>query len=691
VKPSASVLLERLLLYLVAFSLFVLPLFIWPGITEYGYGKTILAIVLVSILSVLWCALGIARGTWRVRIPWLTVPVVLFILASLLSLIHAVNGRVVIQSLVLVVTFFVFVLLVIQVARTKRDVQILLFALLASGVLAGLYGLLQYLGVMRGATVGTGPNQVISTLGNRNYLGGFLSYLLFPSVVLLVRSKSRVLRILTIALIAFCFGTTLLMEQSGANLSMLMGAAAFLIGWLIFRPVAPLRRNRIWLLALLGVLVFTYLVEAPSGPLNSVVGLSAEEGTWLTRTWHQNGGRTRELDWWVGWEMFKDHPLTGIGLGNYKLNFLPYRASFLSTPNGEPYRDLMLPRAAQAHNEYIQGAAEVGILGVLSIVGFLGVGVTTLGLRLVRSRDEADRFDLLLLSAGVVGFLVHALFSFPAHLPASCLALVLLIGLVHAPTYGPSGMFQFKLTGRWVKGLLIIVALVGIAVSTIALRDLVANTYMNQGIEHLRLGDDASAEQALQRSAKLDFAPRQTWYWLATAQARQGKFAESLESLEKCFTRFVDEVVYLLYAELATNYGDRTAAREAIELILSAPSSTDMHNKARYLQASITIQDRDYIEATRLLEDLAADAPDFERAQVALGNLYVARGMPVNAKAWFDRALTLIDRKLADIDAKLAGRTTFTTLEYGQFQQSRAVLRQERDLVLAELRKLGNL
>ena len=45
---------ERLVVYLIAAFVFSLPLFIWPTVTEYGYGKTIFAIVGVSILLVFW-------------------------------------------------------------------------------------------------------------------------------------------------------------------------------------------------------------------------------------------------------------------------------------------------------------------------------------------------------------------------------------------------------------------------------------------------------------------------------------------------------------------------------------------------------------------------------------------------------------------------------------------------------------
>jgi len=151
---------DRIMVYLIAAFVFSLPLFIWPTVTEYGYGKTIFAIVGVSILLILWGISALAKKEWSIRLPWLVYPALGLIVVSLLSLINATNGRVVIQSLVLVVVFFLFYLVVSNFVKRKEDVNLILYALLASAFLASLYGLLQYLGVMRGAQGGHGLNEV---------------------------------------------------------------------------------------------------------------------------------------------------------------------------------------------------------------------------------------------------------------------------------------------------------------------------------------------------------------------------------------------------------------------------------------------------------------------------------------------------------------------------------------------------
>ncbi len=681
-----SVPLDRVLFYGLLFLVFALPLFIWPGISEYGYGKTIVGLIGISVLTVLWGLSAWRKGSWTIRFPWITIPVLGLVVASLFSLLHATNGRVVVQSLVLVVFFTLLLVIVANAVRDRRDVHMLLFALLASAFLAALYGLLQYLGIARGPAGGTGLNEIISTMGNRNYLGGFLAYLLFPAVVLVVRPRSRSLRVLSILLIAFCFGMVLVLRQSGTLVALVLSAATLLIGFLVFRPIEPVRRNRLWLLILIATLVVTFLIEAPSGPLNSVVGLSQESRSWIGRWWEQNSGNVRSWDWWIGWEMFKDHPLTGVGLGNYKLNFLPYKAAFLATPRGEAY-DFYITRAAQVHNEYVQTLAELGVLGVLALASFLAVLVASLWKRL-RSNDESNRLDLLLFSCGIAALLTHALVSFPAHLPSSSLVLVVVGGLAFSRVYGDSGQFSVKLVGWRLKAVLAGVTAIGLVVSVLAGRDLGANLLMSEGIEQAQLGNYYGAESLFERSLELDFAPRQTYYHLAVVQIALGEYDAAQLNLERCFTRFVDETVYLNYANLMANARQFDRARETVDLLLASHPREEISVRARYIEAVIIAQTGDRQEATALLEALIDDAPWFETAYIGLGSVYEARGMPVDAREAFESALQSIEGKLEAAQQTLASRATITAEEYGKLRAEIEQLQQEREAVLDKLEGL---
>jgi O-antigen ligase/Tfp pilus assembly protein PilF len=679
--------LDRGLVIGLAGALFVLPLFILPNASEYGYTKTILALVLISILGVLWGVNAWRKGTWTLRVPWITWPFLALVAASLFSLLGATNGRFVMQSLVLLVYFFFLLLLVTNAVREKRDAALLLGTFLASVSLVTLYGLLQYAGVMRGPTQGAGLEQVISTLGNKEYVAGLLAYVLFPATILVFRVRSPFLRALTVFLIAFNFGSLLLFDQAGANVALAAAAIVLIAGCLIFRPAEPLRRARRWILALLIALTLAYLVEAPSGPLNSVVGLSADAPSWVEKVWSENSGAVRTWDWWVGFEMWKSSPWIGVGLGNYKLDFLPYKAQFLATPQGSDY-GFYIARAAQAHNEYVQVLAELGLLGALALVAFLVLLALSLLLRIVQNRDPADRLDLILYVAGLTAVVVHALVSFPAHLPASSLAAILACGLALSPAYGERALKVFSIRGWGLRAAVLGLAAAGAVVSVVAIRDLAANVLMRNGILELQLGQTAQAQATFERSLRLDFAPHQALFYLSTAQALQGDLSAAFESADLCLTRFVDENMYVLYAELAANAGKYAEAQEAISLVLATRPSNEIETRARYIQAVVALREGNALEATTQLEALVRDAPDFEGARITLGNVLLARGLRDEAEVVYVQALARVEWKLVDAEQKLAAASTMTVSAYGELRSSIATLRSERDSINERLRSI---
>ncbi|MCK4681960.1 tetratricopeptide repeat protein, partial [Candidatus Bipolaricaulota bacterium] len=406
--------------------------------------------------------------------------------------------------------------------------------------------------------------------------------------------------------------------------------------------------------------------------------------------WERNSGRTRELDWWIGWEMLKARPITGIGLGNYKLAFLPYKASFLSTPRGNAYIDLKIPRAGQAHSDYVQAVAELGGLGLLAMIAFFAVLAVSIWKRIRRSADEADRLDLLLFTGGLIVFLVHALVSFPAHLASSAMVVVVVLGLIHAPAYGDACIRGFHMRRLSVTIALGAVSVLGIVVSAFAISDLAANALMGAGIQQLQIGDPSAARQIFERSITLDFAPRQTYYYLATAQVQLGETEDALSNYEKCFTRFVDENTYLVFADLAASANRLEEARAAVQFLLSTNPKRSIELKARYIEGTVAMRLGDYAGSAQLLEELASDAPDFELPLIALANLRQAQGTLALARELYERALDLVDGKLAAAEAELAGRTQFTAQEYGELRSSTTTLRSERSYILEQLAQLPN-
>jgi O-antigen ligase len=109
-------------------------------------------------------------------------------------------------------------------------------------------------------------------------------------------------------------------------------------------------------------------------------------------------GRASELI--AGWQMFLDHPVGGVGAGNYVVHYQRY-ASDIGLDNRREDRE--------AHNLYLEVASETGALGVVSF-GVV-IGLAAWGMRRGRRALPAgDRNLVGGLGAGLVAFLISGIF-----------------------------------------------------------------------------------------------------------------------------------------------------------------------------------------------------------------------------------------------------------------------------------------
>jgi O-antigen ligase len=108
----------------------------------------------------------------------------------------------------------------------------------------------------------------------------------------------------------------------------------------------------------------------------------------------------RMAHWQAAWQMFLEHPLLGVGAGNYPAAYERYSLPGWSEPLGH------------AHNYYLNVAAESGVLGVVAIMLLIGSIYLALATGLKRSEPRSfQRAVLVGLSGSFVVFTVHNLFD----------------------------------------------------------------------------------------------------------------------------------------------------------------------------------------------------------------------------------------------------------------------------------------
>ena len=109
------------------------------------------------------------------------------------------------------------------------------------------------------------------------------------------------------------------------------------------------------------------------------------------------GGSGRTDLWAIARQVAHDHPLTGVGIGN----FVQVERSYVSRTTNLPAIDLVLDQTHVVHNTYLELLAELGPIGLGC---FLAVVAAALGLdwRAVRTFARAGQTDLELIARGVI-------------------------------------------------------------------------------------------------------------------------------------------------------------------------------------------------------------------------------------------------------------------------------------------------
>jgi len=182
-----------------------------------------------------------------------------------------------------------------------------------------------------------------------------------------------------------CLVITILATILGASRGGLIAVSVASV-WLILHSPRRLRN-----LVVLVILIIPPLLLLPMSPLRRLMHPQASDVT---------GQVDRYASWKAGLRMIKRHPLTGIGLGEFKPQMLAYA-------------DPGVGFSSIAHNTYIEVAAETGLPNFIVFLTMLFFTYRSLSQVRRRASDSGPPLVYLAatgIQAGFVGFLVGAFF-----------------------------------------------------------------------------------------------------------------------------------------------------------------------------------------------------------------------------------------------------------------------------------------
>lgn len=195
--------------------------------------------------------------------------------------------------------------------------------------------------------------RVSGPIGDPNFYAQWLVMLIPFAVDRFWDETRRALRFAALYSTATMVATVVVTFSRGALLGLGVVAMA-----LVIRRRPPVRG-----LVAAGLLLAVVLPFAPSGYVDRIAALG-DVGTVQAGIDPSVRSRTAELT--AGWRMFLSNPISGVGYGEFTDNYLPQT------------RDLGIDLRAtprEAHNLYMQFAAEMGLIGLALLAG-IAVTVT---------------------------------------------------------------------------------------------------------------------------------------------------------------------------------------------------------------------------------------------------------------------------------------------------------------------------
>jgi len=392
--------------------------------------KTAWGIGSVLLIITLWIFQGYKDKRLVIYKSKLYLPIIGFIVWCFITLFWVENGFEATIMLAQFTSFFIVFVLVVNLFSKYELINLLLKVLIISMATVSIIGLLQYY-LPNNLLIQDFFTQVAipgSTFGNKNGASHYIVMTLPISLIYILLSKNRknIFWYSISTFIGFWFISNTNARQ--AYLAMTIELLFFILFFVLdfyknnkksFIKKCILKKNKIISLAL--IILALMIVSnfdakgwnnAQSSKIDRYGQISLEDG------WARIPG-------WVNtFEMIKDNPLQGVGIGQWSSEYPRYYDRIK--------RDIIFNdnvRFARLHNDFLEMLANVGIIGYIFLLWISFLVVKNIITILINPISES-RLVALSLSLGLIGFLIVAMFSFPIRLYLPAFLVIIFIGLI---------------------------------------------------------------------------------------------------------------------------------------------------------------------------------------------------------------------------------------------------------------------
>jgi hypothetical protein len=343
-----------------------------------------------------------------------------------------------------------------------------------------------------------------------------------------------------------------------------VGTLRFLFDDSLGRLEVPARLTRAVGAAAVIAVIAGILLAGPSKRWGEFkqVGPLETKSTYVAAHLGSGRGSGRYQFWSTALDAFEAHPLHGIGAGGYEAYWHQHGSLAV------PVRD--------AHSLFFESMAELGLVGLMLVLGFLGFAAVR-GFRRgpTRSRGGALGAALAILAAGILSAAIDWTWELPACFGLVVLAAALLTGPATLGSEPSSSTVLPAVNGRAARpstrrpsrfGLGVATLLVGWAAIWAGGILFLTEVRLGDSRAAAGAGDLASASQDARDASTLQPWAAEPRLQLALVEELDGDLRAANRDLGEAIQRAADDwELWFVRARLEVKSGDVSAARQALE------------------------------------------------------------------------------------------------------------------------------
>lgn len=596
------------------------------------------------IAIAIWLVKIINTKKYSLRKTKLDLPLILFALVLILSLFVSKTKMVSLQEFIIFLSYILIFFLITNNLDKKTDFNSFIHLLFITSSLVSIYTIMQYYGF---DPYLSDLHSLTSTIGQKNWISNYLA-MIFPvvfSYFLLEQTKKN--KILYFFLLPILYITLMICQSRGIWISISFTLILAIYITFKFRLFKIFQENKRWLILLLiGFLIIT-AIYSTDNPLNKSA-ITVPQRALSTFDKQDPSINTRLLIWKTTFEMIKDGPILGFGIGSFKANYLDYQAEILED---NPYYIKYSGKAGEAHNEYLQIWAELGIIGLGLFILIFYFFYKTIFNFFKSTKNIKDKTITLGLVMGITSFLIHSLFTFPLHVPALGITFFAIMGLT-VVYMRKTNLYEIdfdnclkevKSINKKIKialSILIFVFMI-FAVNLLVIKPYIAELYYFKGMRYYVDNNYREALPNLDYAAQLDPYNGRILHAFGTTYYHLNNQSKAEDILQKAKKYITDRNTF---RNLGLSYMQsgryEESEKELMHAIYLDPKFTKAYVDLAYLYAKQEEYDKAIYEWKKILE---IDPDFYEKYNVLyfIGLTYQKKQMPDKALEYFLEALEL--------------------------------------------------